>query len=100
MCWCVWAWCLGLPALGYWLGQAPRTRLQAGLVCGFIAPPLVLWLPEVTWLPTRLGSGGGCGTGLRFAWMEATALMFCLPAALGQLRYTLRRRPLSRYPDE
>ncbi|MBX3170196.1 MAG: hypothetical protein KF760_22515 [Candidatus Eremiobacteraeota bacterium] len=94
-----WAWLLGLPALGYWVGQAPRIPFRRGLVCGWIAPPLLVWLPEIQCISHTLATWGGCGTGRRFAWMQATGLLFCLPAALGQLRCYLRKSTQSRLPQ-
>ncbi len=94
-----WVWLMGLPILGYWVGQAPRDPVWHGAVWGWIALPLVLWLPDVEHCSYILGSYGGCGTGRRFAWMEATALLFCVPAALGQLRCFLRKTAKKRLPE-
>ena len=94
-----WAWALLLPAFGYWVGQAARNPTEAGLACGFILLPLVLWLPDLPYLGNRILIPGGCGTGRRWAWTQATALLVCIPAALGLLRYFLRRRPLNRWPE-
>lgn len=100
LCPSLWVWGLGFPILGYWLGQAPRNQTEAGLACGFILVPLALYIPEIAYLARRIAYPGVCDTGLRQAWFEATALLVCISGALGQLRYFLRRRPVSRWPDD
>lgn len=87
----LWTWLFGLPTVGYWIGQRPRSAFWRGAVCGWIAPTLVLTLPELSGISSALASYGGCGNARRWAWTQATALLFCLPAALGQLRCTLRK---------
>lgn len=95
----LWLWLLATPVLGYWVGQAPRKALTCGLVCGWITPPLLLWIPELPWLASRLLYPGGCGNSWFWARAEATGLLFCLPAALGQLRCYLRKVTQNRLPE-
>lgn len=97
MCPSIWLWLLGLPILGYWLGQATRNQAESGLLWGFVSLPLVFFLPELPYLPMRMLTGS-CGNGRREAWVMASALLACTPAVLGQLRYFLRRRYQSRVP--
>ncbi len=95
----LWTWLIGIPTLGYWIGQRPRSAFWRGAVCGWIAPNLILVLPELPGLSNALASRGGCGNGRRWLWGQATGLLFCLPAALGQLRSTLRKSDPSRLPQ-
>ena len=92
-------WLLGVPVLGYWVGQRPRSALWCGVISGWIAPPLALWLTDLPYVANRLAYPGGCGNSWYWARTEATALLFCLPAALGQLRCYLRRTTKSRLPE-
>lgn len=93
-------WLLGVPVLGYWIGQRPRSALWCGVVCGWIAPPLAQWLPELSFVNNRPAHpGGGCGNSWYWARTEATALLFCLPAALGQLRCLLRKGTKNQLPE-
>ncbi len=85
-----WLWLIGIPALGYWVGQAPARPFWRGAVCGWIAPGLILWLPLLDNLKGYVSS---------WPYIELTGLLFCLPAALGQLRCYLRKAPQNRLPE-
>ncbi len=94
----VWLWLSALITSGYWTGQAPRQALWCGAVWGWISPALLL-LPEMEWALHRVTIGGGCGNSLNWAWAEITAFLFCIPAALGQVRCYLRKPTRSRLPE-
>lgn len=84
-----WLWLLGLPALGYWIGQAMSHPFQRVMLCGWIAPPILFWLPILDNMKGYVSS---------WPYTEITGLLFCLPAALGQLRCTLRKAPQRQLP--
>ena len=73
---------------------------EPGLNRSLAVPVAILVLPDLEWLTRRLTLGGGCGTSLRWAWTEVTALLFGISAGMGQLHRLLRQPTPSRLPNE